>query len=352
MFGNSIFDDKLLFGLAIGIIFLAIAAFAFAFYAVNRRLRNIRTSQYWARLEQEWEPAILGVLSREDPEQVMWDRVRDEDELYFIDFLLRYARRVGGDERVVLAQLARPYLPKIHSRGRTGDAERRARSVQTLSVLGINDYIDEIIAALDDPSPLVAMTAARALMRREHPEYAPEVLRRLHRFTTWSSHYLASMLSAVGPQIAADVRRLFLNPDADTHSRSIAAEALAELNDLASAEAAVQVIENEDDHDLVGAALRLLGRIGLPTHLDRVRQLCRSRDFVIRIHALTALGQLGHAEDIPVLREALDDQSPWVARHAADGIRNLGGTEVLRQIAESDHPRSGLAREMLAEDLR
>ncbi|HPO10014.1 MAG TPA: hypothetical protein PLZ55_15170, partial [bacterium] len=161
------FQNRVLFLLSLAIVFLLICSVIFAAYSILLRIRNNRKAAHWARLETAWEQAILEVLSGEKEPLDLQQRVGRKDTLYFVDFVMRYARRLRGQEREILTELVRPFLSRITERTVGGDAERRARAVQTISTLGFEEYTDRIIAALDDPSPLVAMIAARALARKE-----------------------------------------------------------------------------------------------------------------------------------------------------------------------------------------
>jgi hypothetical protein len=73
-------------------------------------------------------------------------------------------------------------------------------------MLGLPRYASTVVAALDDPSPLVAMVAARSLAQEESTEYAHAVLKRLHRFGGWNRRFLASMLASMGPRVADTLR--------------------------------------------------------------------------------------------------------------------------------------------------
>ena len=70
----------------------------------------------------------------------------------------------------------------------------------------------------------------------------------------------------------------------------------------------------------------------------------------VRAAALRALGALGGAEgDLALLRRGLDDPSPWVAIHAARGLRESGCEEELEVLARSGSPRAPVAGEVLQE---
>lgn len=320
--------------------------------AAYLRVKNNWKAAHWARLEAEWTPILLEVLAGSAPPSSLWERADERHRLYFIDFLFRYARRVRGTDREMLVELARPVLSTVAGRMRGGDPERRARAVETVSLLGLEDYAKEVVAALDDPSPLVAMIAARTLCRQENPEYARVVLGRLHRFDQWSPKYLSTVLSTMGPDAIPELRSTLLDPTRGPLVRGIAAGALELLHDPFAADAAVEVARSESDRDLVAAALRLLGSVGRAEHLPAVRTLCTSDDFVIRAQAVAALGRIGNLHDFERLQTAFDDASPWVAIHAARGLVEIGETDVLRAAVTAGDSRSPLARQVLAEQLQ
>ena len=87
--------------------------------------------------------------------------------------------------------------------------------------------------------------------------------------------------------------------------------------------------------------------VGKSSHLPPIRVLQESSDFVLRAFATSALAHIGEKEDIPRLRKSIEDTSPWVAMHAAKGLKHLGQIDILKEIAFSDHPRSKLAQQVL-----
>jgi HEAT repeat protein len=343
-------QDRILLFLVIAILFLLVLAFFFGIYAILLRMANNRKAARWRRLESLWEQTILEVMEEEQPPEALWKKVRPPDILYFVDFLLRYARRLRGREWEILCELARPYLRRIADHITKGEPERRARAVQTLSGLGFREYTGFLLRALDDPSPLVAMIAARSLIRKEHPEYIEKVLVQLHRFHNWSPGYLASLLASIGSAAAPELRRTLTNPQSSPYTRAVAAEALRRLNDFTAADAAANILQIETNRDLLAASLRLLTQTGRPEHLPAIRPLCESPDYVVRAQAVRALGCLGEKEDGSRLVKAFDDPSPWVAMSAAWSLRIAGRMELLNQLAASDHSRSNLARQVLAEE--
>jgi len=341
-------EDVLLF-LAIGIGVLLVFALSFAVSVVLLRLRNQRKAVKWNRLEQKWDDAILATLEGENELTAFWSLVTPDEEIFCVNYLLRYARWIKGLERDRLIELAQPYLHHIVPRARARDAQRRARAVQTLGELGLAAHPDVVVRALDDPSPLVAMVAARALARREHPQHLGPVLAHLHRFTTWSPNFLASMLAGMGPAAAPALRAELANQRHVPSVRAVLATALSYLYDYDAANVGAGVLETEQDREVVAATLRLMGRVGREEHLPLVRRFALSEDFVVRAAAASTLGAMGREEDLALLRQACQDDSRWVALHAARALRDAGDVDSLQQLAASGQARATLALQVLAE---
>ncbi len=350
MFESWLPNDDLLLVLIAGIIVLCGFVLLFTSAALHLRLKNMRTEARWVALEETWEPLLMEFLYGEGTAQSLWDHVASDDEFYFADFVLRYMRRLSGDETAKLEILARPYLPRIASRLRRRGAERRARALQTLGELGLTEFAAKIGEFLDDRSPLVAMSAARALSHRDTPQFTDDILARLHRFSSWRPSFLSAMLAGIGPSAAPALRKRLSDDTAQPVVRSIAAGALGQLNDFKSAEIAARLLRANWDRDLSASALRLLARVGRAEDVELIRELLVSEDAVVRGAAAGALGKLGNPEDAAHLhRAAREDPSQWVAITAARGLRELGGVKALRELATSDHGRAPLALQVLAE---
>lgn len=330
---------------------LSFAAFSISFVAAALvlRWRNLRKARRWNVLEERWEAELLDFIAGDITADALRTRISRDDSRYFIDYLTRFARRMRGSERKMVEELAAPYLPLIVRQLRSRQAATRSRAVRSLSLLGLKSYAPEIIGALDDASPIVAMTAARELSRRENPQYAPAVLLRLERFRDWSPAFLAAMLAGIGPDAATFLRGTLANERQPSSVRAVAADALRALNDLPAADVAATALLRERQRDVVAAALRLLKQCGNAKHATAIRPLAHNPDDLIRAQALSALGTLGDSRDVSTLTAALSDPSIWVASHAAQALLANAGRSVLDGIAASAHPRADLARQVLVE---
>lgn len=429
-------EDRIFLVLVCGILLLLLVALAFAVLTVVLRYRNERRAARWSRLDATWKPLLLDVLSDDADPRALQERVGEADRIYFMDVLLRYARRLRGDELEALEELARPYLELAVERLDSPEAGQRAWSVRVLATLGGAEHHDVLTRVLDDESPVVAMVAARALAREGGIESARRILDHLDRYELWSRPFLSEMLASLGPDFAPDLEAVYLDEDVPPEVRAICAEALMDIGEPRSADLAVRVLESldleavaiagagspdgspakvgggevsagaagdadvraaevgdaegsggaagdgavsaggvgevgggevggsevggsevgggeiaafGDERELVITSLRLLKEVGQPRHLPVVRELMSSPDPVFRSLAVAVLGAAGDpAKDGPRVKAGLSDPSSWVALHAARALLELGITEELEALAESDSERADLAREVLS----
>jgi len=333
--------------LIVGNLVFVIGALALALGALALRARNDRKAQHWAELERRWEAKTVEVVTQEARPDRLWALVRSGEELRFVDFLLRFARRLTGTERSRVEELAAPYLDRIVPQLSSRSPERRARAIQTIATLSRRRYADRVLRALDDPSPLVAMVAARSLARRGSPKFAAAILRRLHRFGHWRPSFLASMLASIGPAVTPALRSALPDRSVPPATRAVAADALREVNDDGAADVAADVLGDATDRELLIAILGLLAHVGRADQVEAIRRHVSTPDPVVRSRVMTALGRIGAPEDMATLLGALDDPSPWVALRAAEALYEANDPG-LATFATSDHPRAPLARQILA----
>lgn len=292
---------------------------------------------------------MLEVLGGAAPPDAIHDRVDDQDGMLFLSFLLGYAKLLRGEERALVREMAKPYLPLVIPRLGRGVAESRGNAVLMLARMGMPTYAAEVAGALSDPSPTVAMIAARSLFRPGHEDFFPDVLAHLTRFTGWSRSFLASMLAGGGPNAAPLLRDILRDPEQPPLARAVASDALRELNDLPAVDIALELVASERDREIVAGCLRILRQLGHAEHVPTIRLMASSRDPVVRATAIAALGSIGGPAEVPLLQEKLDDPSFWVSLEAARGLLALGATGTLERLANTGGAWATLARQVLAE---
>lgn len=337
-------------GLVIASAVLLATSIAFVATTLALRVGNLRRARRWAALEQRWERDLLDTLAGELPEDAARFAVAPAEALFFVGVLSRYARRVSGSERALLARLAEPCLPLVEAQLQHPLEERRARAVQALALFGGARCEPAIVAMLDDPSSLVAMAAASSLSRRESAGRADSVIARLPRFTRWRPRVLAAMLARLGPSAAPRLRAVVADHDAVPETRAVAADALRLLNDITAADVAAAQLGDRPapaHRDVVIACMRLLAKVGSAVHVGAVRAHAASEDPTIRSGVVEALATIGDSSDAPMLLAAVDDRSPLVAAEAAQALARIGRGDLLASIPDDGSSRALLAREVL-----
>lgn len=329
--------DPLILALVIGIVGLIVLALALIGTAVRFRVRNNRTGREWSRRERTWDPLILMVLSGAGPDLAIHESVAPADRLYFIEYLLRYARRLEGPERAVIERIAEPYLGPLVNRIGHRDEAFRARAIRTVGTLGQARYRDVIVAALDDPSDLVAMAAARSLTQSGSPALAAAVLAKLSRFGRWRPSLIASMLVRVGPAMAEPLRAMMADASAEPAVRVIAVEALAELSDPLAADAAARLLAGVTDRNLVVALLGLVFVAGRAEHLEVVRPLVASPDAPVRARAYATVARLDPGFSTDQIAQVLRDESPWVPIRVVEALESIGARRLVAEINAAAH---------------
>ncbi len=340
-------SQRILVFLIVFIFLLFAFSFFFAFYALLLRFINTRKAKKWQRLEDSWETLLLDILARDVAPEVLIKKVQPDEQLYFVDFIFRYAIQVAGSDRQLLARLAKPFTGVLKERLKTGDPEQKTRAILTLDRLQVANIGHLAVTLLDDPSPLVSIAAARVLCRPEYRAYAAEVVQHLHRYQSWSNNLLSSMLAAAGSYMLPHLRNTLQDEKQPIKVRVVIADALNTKNDFAAADVAAEVLQKAQNMELVAACLRLLSNMGLPKHRDVVRQYINAENFILKAYAVDALGTVGSPSDISTLLAAVYHPSNWVSFRAVQALKRMHQEVTLKDIAHSDHPKAAVAQQVL-----
>lgn len=331
--------------IAFSIVFIFLLSIILAITVVVLRLKNHLKSKRMRQLEEKWEKQLMEMIMSSDTEAEP-PVPRRSERAFFVRYLYRFAERLLGAEREQVIALAKPYLSHLAKGLKAKYAEHRARTINMLGVFGFAEYIEEIRKALHDPSPIVSMTAARTLATSDYPEHCDLILPVIEKFDQWSMSFLTSMLSGMGSKAASSLRATLVNPVEPVRVRIACAGALREMGDLSAGNLAIEILDQESDVELKAALLRIIGSLGVARHKQKLIKLLASDEFIVRVHTLRALGQIGDAQDGEIIREAFDDESEWVSLHAARALLSLGRVDLLEAIAE-DHPRIGIVRQVV-----
>lgn len=355
-----------------GVLVLSALALLFVALVLALRFRNQRVARRREELEKAWASLFPRLAEGQGKEASAWlGSLPPRDRLFLLEVLYRYSRRLKGEERERLRDLASPFLPLLLARLRGGREEERARAVQVIGELGLPSFQDPLREALEDRSSWVAMVAVRELVRGRCVGQVEAIVACLGRFWNWRRPYLAGLLAKMGPEAAPTLRAVLEDEARGRWERALAADALAMLPDPAAADSAAEVLEGvreaagicegrmeerisssarskESEVEVAAACLRILARVGNTRHRPVVLPFATSPHPVLRALAFRALGGLGEPADAALLEAGLGDPSPWAALEAARALQRLGGEERLLSVAaEGRAPMDVLAQEVL-----
>lgn len=309
--------------------------------------RNQEKARFWESLERSWAPLVRDYLDRLIGREQVWNQVPAGQELYFIDFLMRQAVGAEGpNER--LQEIALPFLPVIISRlsKGEGDAEQRARAVQTVALLGQDDAQPLLLKTLADPSPLVTLASAMALSQRNQGRFVVDILAQLPRMADWHSGLVTSLLMRMGTEVLPQVRS-YLEACEEPEAQTVCLQVLTRLQDTQAVNAAVRLLSDSQDVNVQVASLNLLGQLGGEEHLPMIRTRYDSPHFAVRLAVIRALHRQQSSTDHSIFQRAFDDSSRWVALQAAQALKATGNEHVLHELTFLRHPRANLASQVL-----
>ncbi|WP_424100229.1 HEAT repeat domain-containing protein [Moorena producens] len=189
---------------------------------------------------------------------------------------------------------------------------------------------------------IVRASAASALgnMGPAASEYAPQIAKLLTDSHSWVRSSAAKALGQMGAapsQYAPQIAKLF---DSDSWVRSSAAKALGEMGAAAS-EYAPQIAKLLTDSDswVSGSAAKALGQMGVAKdYVPQIVKRLTHSDFKVRYGAESALGQMAAAasEVAPQIAKLLTHSESYVRSSAVSALGQMGAaaSEVAPQIAK------------------
>lgn len=314
---------------------------------VGLRIKNTLRARHRTGLEETWTPRVYDVLAGEAPPEPFSVVVAASDQIFFLDFLSRFTGLLKGHDAMMVRKIAAPHLHVLEPELTHRIPERRARAVEVLGGLAGKSREQRLAEMLRDGSPIVAINAAYALARRGAVWHLHDVVESLERFGLWNIPFLSTLVGRMGPEAAPSLRAVMANRSQPARVRAIVAGALVDLKDLESVRAAEQILREDDDPDLLIAALRLLRKLGGADAVPLARMHCCAENPAVRGHAIRALSRLGGPGEVHLLEQALEDDTLWVVMYAAEGLREMGRTDILERLADSGGPQAQAAREAI-----
>lgn len=341
--GSHIYDEWVLWAVIAAIGVILFVALVFATLAIALRVLKGRRDARERYLRKLWIGPVLDCISnpRKHPFR---HGIRRQDQLLFLEFLGRLSLSVSASEQDAVRLMARPYLNVIYDLLTDREAEFRALGIQLLGLLDPDRNRRHLLRGLRDKSPIVSLTAVRALARTGTETDVRDIIGELPRFVGWGTSMLTSLLVSCGQRAASPIRELLADPEANIKIRVAACDALRWMVDLPSVAIARELLLHQPNREITAACLRLIARLGLAEDAQLMSAFTTHDDWIIRLYAVSGMAALAdpvHGEQVAM---SLGDPSHWVAIRAAQGLHELRRDDLLRHIVSIGHPRAALAR--------
>jgi len=308
-----------------------------------------------ASLERDLLPLAIG-----HPERPIFRRMVVELYDAYAAPLARRARRGGegaGEARAELRRLGgRAIKPLLEALADPDPAQRRV-ALEILGDLGNPNAAAPLLAVAENASIDIRerMQALRAAGAVGGEPLAPRLVAlaegadpRLRGLATWG-------LARVGGREARQaLERLRASSDPSTRAYASLGVAIEPRRD--TADALSRALETEGHADVVFALTWALGRAGSADHAGRLAQVLRARGGPAALIAADALGEVGGAEAIDALVEALFDPDPALRESASRALRRAARAEpagepaALRPPQPFERPREYVARIVAARE--
>lgn len=228
-------------------------------------------------------------------------------------------------------------IEKQQQRLTSGDEEERRDALMRLGAMHLAAASRVALPALNDPSPIVRVTAARAILALDGAESAAALLPLLNDKDEFVRREAAYALGATHSQTATAALTDHLLNDKEAGVRGAAAVALGEIRDDNAVTALANMLapqlsapakgkrKPETNPFVLRAAAVALGQIknraGTPALISAVSNEKFPDD--VRREAARSLGLLGDSSAIPALQSASLSADPFLARLAYESLRKL-----------------------------
>ncbi len=271
-----------------------------------------------------------------------------------LPFLGRVADTLPTTAQDVLTQLGAGRVGafvNIRRMQRAQTEEARREALQALRSARTSLAVEELIAALDDPSLSVREEAAETLGEIGDPRAADALIAHLEDSASGIVDEAATSLGRIGDMRAVPplINLLHMGEKLD---RVAAARALGRIGDPRAVPALKEIIDSDDsvrNPEVAEACSGALGAIGDPVAVPSLIALLPRKARTLRIAVIRALGDIGHPSAEPPLLALLpSEEDQAIIAYAAVALAMVGAEDSIPALLEAlDRVDSPVARRQM-----
>lgn len=228
-------------------------------------------------------------------------------------------------------------IEKQHQRLSSTDEEERRDALMRLASMHRAAASRVALPALTDPSPMIRVTAARAVLSLDSAESAAALVPLLNDKDEFVRREVSYSLGLTRSRTATAALSERLLTDKEPGVRGAAAVALGKIADEAGVVALASTLapelsapaksksKREQNEFVLRAAAEALGQIKSRTGVPALLSAVGNEKFPVdvRREAVRALGLIGDPSAIPTLKTASLSEDPFLSRLAHESLRKL-----------------------------
>lgn len=204
-----------------------------------------------------------------------------------------------------------------------GNSAEKLLAIISLGRMGEKADVAALKKMLASDQPIVCLHAAHALLRID-PDTLGELMPLIVQRSDLPTDSIANMLKEMGPDTVSPVLADMLRPAflfGATHQQIVRLIALSVTAHSSVTHAALrEIVDGTEDTEVLAACLKVMRH---PDALVKVRKFASHPSWQVRVHAASALGDIGEEKDLILLINLLADPQWWVRYRAAQSISRL-----------------------------
>ncbi|MEI6067094.1 MAG: HEAT repeat domain-containing protein [Methylococcaceae bacterium] len=287
---------------------------------LRMRIWSMLRERHSRQFRETIQDFLIRYLAGEKPDA---PKITSRDLPDFLFQWIHFQEILRGDSKLRLNQALHDFAleAKIRKLLRKGAFEDRLIAATALGHLGDRQAWDQLLILLNKPSPLLSITAARALIMIDSVKARDIVVPLIIRRRDWMPTRLALILKQADPVF----QQAFLT-DLDLYAQE-SPPYLPRLMRLVTALQLSQPLPfvrkflmTSHDPNLLAASLRLVYH---PSELDLVRGLFGNPHWSVQVQIAVVLGKIGMPQDAHYLLSLLNSKYWWVRYRAAQSLVQL-----------------------------
>jgi len=336
---------------AIFLVLFVVAAGVGTMIALVRGARHVRERRRARRAARPRRTLLAFAADGGDAERDELVRLPARDWRAVEPTVLELLAKVRGEARTALAEvfIRRGLVSRARRDLRRRGPVRRARAAGVLGSLGHRSAVPELCRLLLDPNPDVRVAAVHSLGRIADPAAAGPLLASLAAPNPAPSQLVAHSLIQLGPAAVPALVAALEEPTPLV--RMTALDAVRLLGATVAEPEVAAVLRDDPSLEVRLRAVATLGRIGTRATMPHLLTACEpEQPAQLRAAAARALGELGVVAAVAPLQALLSSPDYRTGHEAAGALLRLGagGAAALAEAATGTDRAAGHAREVLA----